>query len=402
MAVATVSTFTVENHEGVLYNTSPTDTKFFSMLGGLFGGEPIGSIVIPWQEYSLRDAASDRQRTEGDDHPTSTKVTRSPVHNVLEIRHESIDTSWTKRATSRQLHAIGSNHPEIATTGLGNPVADEHSWQGSQQLKEVVRDMEYTLFNGSFVEPAVVGTARQTRGILEATSTNARTLSATGASSVTGSSSDDVIASSAHGLDNGDKVQFTALTGGTGITLNETYYVVNKTTNTFQIATEASGTPVTFADFTAGTYVIPNELTSTEILEIMQLAWENGGLQEQEMATVFCGAYSKRRLTDQFITQKNYREMSRTIAGVSVDTIITDFGELNVVLDRFIPKHAVSIVSMEECNLAYLQLDTGEKVRVRDLQDSGGSRDRTVLYFEWGLRYGNELKHAKLLGNATR
>lgn len=88
-------------------------------------------------------------------------------------------------------------------------------------------------------------------------------LSGTAVTSITGSSSDDVIASTAHGLSDGDKIVFTAITNGTGLSTNTTYYIVNSTTNAFQVALTASGTALTFADFTAGTYYALAAMSST-------------------------------------------------------------------------------------------------------------------------------------------
>lgn len=396
------TTFAVENHEGMLYNLSPQDTKFFSMLGGLYGGEPIiGSTVIPWQEYSLRDPDI-RARTEGADHPTATHVTRSPVHNVLQIVHESIDTSWTKRATAAMLKAIGSAHPNVAATGLGNPVGDEHEWQGEQQLKEVVRDIEHALFNGDFAEPANNNTARQTRGIIAATATN-HVDKGTNSTNVTGEDADDLIDAVAHPFANNDKVQFTALTGGSNLKLNRTYYVVNALANTFQIADSLGGAPVSFGSNITATSTIEQvaDVTEDDVLGLLQTVWDNGGIQEEESAVLWVNSWNKRQLSDIFITQKNFREMSRTIAGVHVMTIETDFGTLNVALNRFIPKNTIQVTSMEECKVCFLVLDDGTKVRIRDV-DSGGARDRSILYFEFGLRYGNELRHGKLTGLSTR
>jgi hypothetical protein len=44
-----------------------------------------------------------------------------------------------------------------------------------------------------------------------------------------------------HGLSNGDEVSFPAITSTTGIVINTIYYVINATTNTFQVAATAGG-----------------------------------------------------------------------------------------------------------------------------------------------------------------
>lgn len=68
---------------------------------------------------------------------------------------------------------------------------------------------------------------------------------------------DDIIdTATAHGYMAGDKVVFTALTGGTGLTTGRVYYVIaaNLAAQTFQVSETAGGAAVNFtADITAGT-----------------------------------------------------------------------------------------------------------------------------------------------------
>lgn len=76
------------------------------------------------------------------------------------------------------------------------------------------------------------------------TATYAGLLVAAAAKTGTATASTDVISSTSHGYSNGDVVIFTTLTGGSGLTLNRPYYVVNQATSTFQVAKSAGGTVV--------------------------------------------------------------------------------------------------------------------------------------------------------------
>jgi hypothetical protein len=72
----------------------------------------------------------------------------------------------------------------------------------------------------------------------------------------TSAAADDIIDAAAHGFTAGDEVEFTALTGGTGLTTNTTYYVIASSlaANTFQVSATPGGAAVNFsADITAGT-----------------------------------------------------------------------------------------------------------------------------------------------------
>lgn len=68
---------------------------------------------------------------------------------------------------------------------------------------------------------------------------------------------DDIIdTATAHGYAAGDKVVFTALTGGTGLTIGRVYYVIaaNLAATTFQVSATLGGAAVNFTtDITAGT-----------------------------------------------------------------------------------------------------------------------------------------------------
>lgn len=399
---AVTTTFAVGNHEGLLYNTTPEDHPLLSMLGGLYGGEPVGSTHIPWQEHSLRTAGR-RVQEEGQDAPAATAATRSPVHNVLQVIHETVDASYTKQATSRMLKGINATHPNVESVGMGNPVTDELSWQEIVRIKEIGRDIEWALFNGKFVDPANNSSERETRGIVDATQSNVIDVGTTVATStnVTGTAADDDIDVTAHGLSDGDEVYFTALTGGAGLELHRRYYVIASTTNDFNVSLTPGGSAVDFtSNITAGTLKKAAALADTAVVDLLQMVWENGGILESETATIFANGWNKRRLTKEFITDNNYREMSRNVGGVNVQTIETDFGRLNIVLDRFQPHNQLQVCSLEEMTVCWLQTEKGKFFSERLAKT--GAYERNQLYGEFGLRYGNEKKHGKIIGLTTR
>lgn len=71
----------------------------------------------------------------------------------------------------------------------------------------------------------------------------------------TADNSTDVLTSTAHGYNNDDTVRVRALDGilPAGLTANQLYYVVNKTTNTFQLSLTEGGAVVDFTDNGTGT-----------------------------------------------------------------------------------------------------------------------------------------------------
>ncbi len=402
---AAVTTFNVENFGGPLYNITPEDTPLLAAIGGMFGGDLVNTTVFGWQEHDLRSAAV-TGALEGQASPTSSARSRANVMNVLEIIHESVDVSYTKQATARQLGDIDSAHPFVMSDGGSNPVTDEMAWQIEVRLKEIKRDIEFTLINGTFNEPANNSTKRQTRGLLAAITTNATDVAGTSDATEAGSSSsDDVLVAAAHGLADGDKIQFTAITGGAGLVINKTYFVVNKTTGTFQLANTSGGSAIDFTtDISAGTFEPVNDLTSTHVLQLMQDVWDNGGINEAETAVIIANSWNKRRLTSQFLdagsSGTGFRQSERTVGGVNLETFSTDFGRINVMLNRYMPANTVTVVSLDELRLKWLNRADGAFV-IESLGKVGATVEEQ-FYGEWGLMYGNQRSHGEISGLSTR
>ena len=400
---AAITTFNVENFGGPLYNITPEDTPLLAAIGGMFGGDLVDTTVFGWQEHDLRSAAV-TGALEGQDSPSSTGRSRDNVMNVLEIIHESVDVSYTKQATARQLGDIDSAHPFIMSDGGANPVVDEMAWQIEVRLKEIKRDIEFTLINGTFNEPANNSTKRQTRGLLAAITTNSTDLAGTSDATEAGSSSsDDVLVAAAHGLADGDKIQFTALTGGAGLVTNKTYFVVNKTTGTFQLSETSGGSAIDFTtDISAGTFEPVTDLEDGHVLDLMQDVWDNGGISEQETAVIIANSWNKRKLTEQFlgVTTAGFRQDERRVGGVNLQTFDTDFGRINVMLNRYIPANTVAVVSLDELRLKWL--NRAEGAFVIEPLGKVGAKVEEQFYGEWGLMYGNQRSHGELSGLSTR
>ena len=71
----------------------------------------------------------------------------------------------------------------------------------------------------------------------------------------TGQASSDTITKTAHGLTNGTALQFVTLTGGTGLTVATTYYVVGTAADTYQVAATTGGSAVDITgDYSVVTY----------------------------------------------------------------------------------------------------------------------------------------------------
>lgn len=393
------TTFNLPNYVGELFAVSPMDTPFLSSIGGLTGGEQASGVLFQWQGYDLRNADKLRQRTEGANAPTAEARVRFNVNNVVEVHQEALEVSYTKLAATGQFNSTGSAHPGAVGLAGTNPVLDEMDWQTRQSLAQIARDIEKTFIGGTFSNPSDNSTPRRTRGILQATATNAvdkgALLSSGGATIATNGTITET-----HAYAAGDAVLARALTGGAVGVLDEDqlYYVVNPTgTTAFQIASRPGGTAITFGATGGADFYTPAALAESDVLDLLQQVWDNGGIREQETATLMVNSTLKRSLTYLFVTKKNYQEQTRNVGGVSVQTIETDFGQLNIMLNRYMPSGALSVVSLDECAPTFLPIPGKGFLFVEPLAKTGAS-EKAQIYGEVGLKYGNEKAHGKLLG----
>ena len=305
-------TFNLPNYVGDLFELTPSDTPFLSLIGGLSGGEATSSPSFQWQAYDLRAAAVDNAALEGADAPTSESRVRANYYNVCQIMQESIEVSYSKMA------AIGAYSGE--NIAGDNPVTNEMDFQVEQMLKQIARDAEKSFLEGAFNDPTDNTTARKTQGIAN-----------------------------------------------------------------------AAGNSADMADAA---------LTEDKVLDLMQAVWENGGIQVSETATLMCNANVKRQLTKIFVTDKNYREESRNVAGVNVTTIETDFGKVNVLLNRHVHTQQLYVVSAELCAPVFMNIPDKGFLFVEPLS-KGGASEKFQIYGEVGLKYGNPNAHGKIVNIAA-
>lgn len=159
------TTFNLPNFVGELFGITPTETPFLSAIGGLTGGVRTNTKEFAFQEYELPTAKQPVDNLEGQDAPDPTEIDRAQASNVVQIFHETLEISYTKQAATGNISGLSI---------LGNqPVMNEVDWQTQRKLEIIARDIEYTFLNGTYSNPATnTNPGRQTRGMLEAISTN--------------------------------------------------------------------------------------------------------------------------------------------------------------------------------------------------------------------------------------
>lgn len=385
------TTFNLPNYVGELFQLTPDTTPLLSAIGGLTGGRVAKATKFEWQADDLRDARQ-RTRLEGADAPEFDGRQRVPVGNVVEIHQESVNVSYTKQSTPGQTQTAGVDP-------AAQPVQNELNYQVAKKLKEIARDVEYSFIAGHYVAGDEV-TPRQTRGLLEAIQTNVIDLSvATLAATADGAG---VLTANAHGLSNGDRVTLTSA-GATGLPTNRALYVRDVTTNTFKLATSNGGAALGSAAGNATVRVVSTDATTPDTYDdLFHLVYDNGGLEDVSLQTLIVGSTQKRNISTAFANAYGkYSESSRNVGGVNFTTIVTDFGTVNLMLDRFMPADTIAAVSLEMLAPRFLEVP-GKGHFFEEPLAKTGSSDKVQIYGEIGLEYGNELAHGKITGLPLR
>jgi len=391
------TTFNLPNYHGELFAVSPSDTPLLSAAGGLGQGGQVSDTLVEWQKYDLRDPAV-RPRLEGADAPTAEERVRANVTNRLQIFQEAISTSYTKQAATERYAALAG--------GASNPVTNEHSWQVLQSLKQVARDVNYSFWNAVRNDPSDNSTARQMAGLLSVISTNAKVK--TGSALTTGASAATDTITATHDLVAGDMVVFTDVGASTTIVPGRKYWVKSvSTTVSFKIVPteDLTATAIAVGTATVSFYQInvANVVSKDDINHLLQSAYDNGGISEQATATLFVPSGQKLAITSAYASaygQADPLAGTRNVGGVAVNTIVTDFGVLNIAIDRALPADAIAVVSLEQIQPVFLSIPNKGVLFEEELAKTGAS-EKSQVYGEIGLAYGNEASHAVLRGLAA-
>ena len=135
------TTYNLPNYTGELFQVSPTDTPFLSMIGGLGGYLISTSTEFEWETADIRTTSAGNAQVEGADAPTANSQSRANVSNVTEIHQSQVNVSYSKQA-ARGLKS-GTNND------LANPVQSELGYQIDQELLAIAVDVEKSFISGA-------------------------------------------------------------------------------------------------------------------------------------------------------------------------------------------------------------------------------------------------------------
>jgi hypothetical protein len=140
-------------------------------------------------------------------------------------------------------------------------------------------------------------------------------------------------------------------------------------------------------------------LGEEDINDLFQLTYDNGGT-EAETRTLIVGSAMKRQLTKIFLKDHDLQPLSRSVGGLRLQVIETDFGSANIMVDRYVPAGVIIAASLEELAPRFLNVPGKGHFFWEPLAKTGAS-DSSQLYGEIGLEYGNERKHGKIVDATT-
>lgn len=131
-------------------------------------------------------------------------------------------------------------------------------------------------------------------------------------------------------------------------------------------------------------------LTRKDIHDMMQDCWDQGGNPN----LLICNAWAKRKISDMF---EGYVRTTRneSTGGVIIDTIATEFGELDILMDRWCPTDRLYIV--ESQYIGFLAYDPF----FWETLAKTGDADKGQVVGEYTLVVKNEEAHGMIYGIST-
>jgi hypothetical protein len=304
-----------EDLSNIIYNISPMDTPF---LNGCGRGSA-DNTTFEWQTDELKAAATNMQ-IEGNDYASTAATEPRRLTNYTQISATQVQSSGTAEA--------------VDFAGRKSTQA----YQLAKRAKEMKRDMEYMLLQGTVKVLGSSGTARETAAF-----------------------------STWVGTDDASTSNVVAASTGAGITNSGASTYPDGTTNS---ATGGANTTTTIA-------LINN---------VAERVWNLGGTPD----TILCNSTVKGTISSSSVggavvaAPRNDIGSKDNITAVNaVDVLVTDFGTFKVVPDRFIPATNVDFVDFDLWSVDYLR-----PFRTETLAKSGDSV-KQLLIAEYGLRAKN-------------
>lgn len=170
MADQFAMSFGVLNYSGMLFNKGNTRTPLSSIIGGRAKTTNHVEFVTGQEFTSGGGAQPAISESDSLTAPAATVVTRVQKTNVTQIFQESVGISYGKMSNMGTLSGIN------VAGQKANPM-NELDFQVAAKMQKVNRDIEFTFIRGTFNKASSDATINQTRGLVEAITTNTKDMS---------------------------------------------------------------------------------------------------------------------------------------------------------------------------------------------------------------------------------
>lgn len=155
------------NYLGVLFEIGQNATPFLNAVGGINGARPVTGVNFALNTNYVLDAASQPSISEDAAVAGVTQSTfaQTQDENAVQIFDRIAQVSYANSSDISTLAGVPNWAGE-------NQVTDKMAAQIERNLRQMAIDLEYTMFNGSYVKWTASGTASQSRGVSTAMTTN--------------------------------------------------------------------------------------------------------------------------------------------------------------------------------------------------------------------------------------
>ena len=110
---------------------------------------------------------------------------------------------------------------------------------------------------------------------------------------------------------------------------------------------------------------------------------------------LFVNGATKVKISNDYSNNGALADRSRTVGGVNVEDLVTDFGIISVVLDRYMPANVALLADMSVIKPCFMPIPGKGHFFAEPLAKTGAF-DRVQLYGEIGLEYGPETYHGQI------
>lgn len=139
-------------------------------------------------------------------------------------------------------------------------------------------------------------------------------------------------------------------------------------------------------------------MTLVKVIDTLQTLWENK-VNGSDKLTFISNAIPRRQITDMFREQFNAgkNSVSRTEAGISINTFLTDFGEVDVVLTHTMPVDQAYILNLSQMRPVGHAVP-GKGFMFEEALPSAQAGLFRRFYTELGIDHGVGSCHARFFG----